>query len=65
MGGQNSFVHTYKVTTAKTNAAIKTTQRQQEDSATKDIKATKEDGTVVDLSSADIVIDANGNLKLK
>ena len=65
LGGQNSFVHTYKLTTAKTNAAIKTTQRQQEDSATKDIKATKEDGTVVNLSSADIVIDANGNLKLK
>lgn len=65
LGGQNSFVHTYKVTTAKTNAAIKTTQRQQEDNATKDIKAIKEDGTVVNLSSADIVIDANGNLKLK
>ncbi|MCW1073555.1 hypothetical protein, partial [Streptococcus anginosus] len=64
LGGRSSFVNTYKVTTAKTNAAIRTTQRQQEGEG-RGMRITKEDGTAVDLSNAEFVVDSNGNLKLK
>lgn len=65
LGGRSSFVNTYKVTTAKTNAAIRTTQRQQEEGEGRGMRITKEDGTAVDLSNAEFVVDSNGNLKLK